>query len=385
MERGRSHLEDYIKSNGLILPNDIDKFKVNGIAEDHCIFCGEAHNHNRVFIYNLSGKMTKTSTEVFCCDTCNDEIELTLSETDVPTKGYNESKTRQRTRNFMELEFNQNVNKFFRHLIPSKDLYAKDNPDKCYVCENKVDTDSKEYLEVPVKFGPLMNGGNVHICNSCTVDLKDISDSYRQRIDQGAIFKSNCIKCKKSYYITSGENNSRVTNDAKTSFRMEYMCPECAYEVNDKLTPKSWLFLMENRSPRSGPMVRKIPRVCYACKGSFNIDLTIHHPHLEAAHLLEGDKVLCNNCSKQGIKKFLLEDFTYQFSDVIWIKLFSLEDEDGTYKFDLYRMPRGGKTFLEKEPFLKSSIAAESVLEAIAIIFDEVNMMINGKQSEIWE
>lgn len=384
MERGRTHLEDYIKSNGLILPDDRDKFKIGGIAEDHCVFCGEAHNHNRVFIYNLSGKMTKESTEVFCCDTCNDEIELTLAEIDTPIKRYNESNKTQRTRNFMEFEFDQSVNKFFRHLIPSKDLYAKDNPNKCYVCDSRLE-DAMECLQVPVKFGPLMNGGNVHICNSCAVDLRDISDSYRQRLDSGAIFKSSCIKCKKSYYITAGENHSRIANDSKVSFRMEYMCPECAYEVNDKLTPKSWLFLMENRSPRSGPMVRKIPRVCYTCKGSFTIDLTIHHPHLEAAHLLEDDKVICHNCSKQGIKKFLMDDFTYQFSDVIWIKLSSLDDSDGMYKFDLYRMPRGGKVFLEKEPFVKSSIAAENVLEAIAIIFDEVNMMMNGKQTEIWE
>lgn len=392
----KSSLELYLDSYGKDIPSSWGDYVAGGMFADLCVFCGKTHNDHEVF--RLDPILDeKREVKVFCCNECSQKIEQMIrynyplnSPTDIDYMD-EQAKNSRWHRLISGLQFNEDVYKYYTHLRPSRDYYAVQTYNRCYVCNNlqtlPEESNTWNTIDVPVTNSTRLSGGKVWICFECELKLTDIDLVYDMLIKTRNLVKHKCCSCEQYYYVDSLEHEVRVARNQGRAIKVEWLCPECTYNQIDILEPGDFLYLAENDAEvqeRFVPMLRdKQLDECYGCELNFFMDLSISRDYLYIIHSIH-DQIICEGCNTAGKKSFLLDPYVYKFIDKIFIQLKHGDrvNVDDYWDYTVVKFARGKH---ECEILFLGVTEESEGDEAIAIAMDEIYTKLYGDQQELWD
>lgn len=389
-------LDNYVSSYGVELPKDWTYYQIGHQHESSCVFCHEPHDYNRLFIYNPHNLKWRKETDAHTCDTCetaiinafryvyeeffstdvDDEIDLNVQASFRDDERAAVAIVERRIKLFNEsYEFDNSVHIRYNHLNYHKDVYTKKGDiSKCYFCEQEIQESNPTKIRVPVILGEIMNGGIAKACTYCTPrldhDLLGVDLNSIRNIDS-----SKCSNCSKHYLIDSSESAYRIQNKSA-----HHLCPECAYEQNDRVVAKDNIsFLESNLRDRRSPMERFKECRCNYCMSSFTIDLTLIYEVL-MKHKIENNLV-CTECRILHPKYLVNGCYVYKHNKHVWAVIYSTESK---WSYLILKIHPVKLTVLELLKTTKEYVISNQ-REAVSLAADECYKIVEGKQMEIWE
>ena len=384
--RSTSFLTTYIESRGHVLPEDYSNFVFGGVCESECVFCAEKHQNHSVFKYDI-GSNRKSDYGVYACGNCYEQIEEmeTLYAWEQPTRSksseYDMANENRKVRELKKFKFDNSTYKYYRHLRPDRDRYVRNNEcNSCYICNESIETMAQTAC-VPVSSFHMLSGGRIHICRKCEKYEIDFDEMYRIKVEAGEMHKCKCPNCKTAYYVDNEEQELRDKAKSISHLDLEWVCPECAYKAMDKVEVKSWLHNPENDVPRKEPMNRFSSGTCLSCKKHFYIDQMIFQNYLFMTHFVREDELVCTECSAAGVKTFLIRRNVFKYKRNMRIMIDEHEDEPLVWTFQCFRFSKVSGTM--PEHILTSHVPAHNSLEAMFVIYDELDKLFDGTQTEL--
>ena len=315
MDKNKTRLEEYIKSNGKRVPRDFrDYDSTQKRDKSHlCVFCTTIE-HDNIFLFSrdVNGKLSNTFSSI--CSDCSMQIDMTMVDTQeeehytgFPISGggwnddYDDHKAMSsddsawanhvplKLLEFMnQAKYDEDVYSWLLELDGRKFTYAKERSDTyCYFCDER--TEGIATMFVPVDSGNKLSGGNIRVCASCQKTLNE------QFVDV-PFATELCAHCDRPYYITYEEKNQRVENNAEGL----HLCPPCIYkQLEYEYTPQSNISRVSGvafaRFPYAKPPERHTTYDCKVCSRPVKFDLTVIASVYEEYNFLEG-LLCCTNC-----------------------------------------------------------------------------------------
>lgn len=397
IQRRRRELDRYIDSLGEELPIDFHEFISGALMQNRCIFCEDEHQGYMVYKMEPVNSTAKDMGIHACLD-CAQHVEALLQrEYDINTRqldditGPSEDEEkialRDRLMKIENLTFDPDVYMFLVHHKPNADRFITDTCNRCYICRaihpsHRLDfaytDDDWQTIEVPVTLDGTLASGKVWVCDQCQDDIGNVNEIYEDHVWSGNLFPCTCDSCKDKYYINKEEWAYRETF---TQYKPAWLCTECAYLYLDNLEDNHWLFLEDNRSPRHDVMHRFITQPCSACARSFYLDLMITSDHLRIRNFVRENFVICEACASEGVKSFLLHEYTFNFQNNIYIRMMR-EQEETQWDFSTIIL-RPGKSGLD-QVFAGRTEESDPV-EAVLVAMEETRLLFHGSQKELWD
>lgn len=286
-------LARYINSLGLELPLNWRVFKKGADNEDSCPFCGNPHNKLPVYRYRPSPIERELVEGLYCCITCNNDIDNMVdveysnaifeNEDDTPASDMQNH----RVTLFNNLgKFDQSaVFKYYQHLDEAIDRYASGFTARCYWCINIQDhtipNDAYQLMPVPVNAGQKeLSGGSIRCCHSCYSRLSVKNHDYVTTL---------CASCEQPYTIEISEHESRKVIGTVG----KYDCPSCAYKRI--LKARDAIYAAHQHVREVSPEPRYKHLGCVKCGTEITFDLMINEKYYRK-NVIKG-KVYCNVCA----------------------------------------------------------------------------------------
>lgn len=358
-------LERYINSLGNEIPADYEDYQSGNSMGKYCPLCSEYHDRlpfMQYFPYDVPFR-ERLVKQVHLCSSCTAIIEKNLlpvlfNLVEDPTF----EKTALKIQTFNNgSRFGSDVASYLSHLDIVTDTYAKIPLKRCYFCETILAGEKTSFvLRVPMDAETTIVEGSIYVCKK-----------HYQMLDltvQNNYYLTNCVECKKEYFITASEYDARVMSGSVTQ---QHYCGQCAYHKINELVPYDPLYLQENAGPiRETPMRRFLSKVCFACQQTFFLDLTIDHDLIRKTffHLQE---CLCSKCNK--LRDRQLMEFDSQ-------TLLAFKQEKEGWRYEIWRRHAVGKIKLA----LVSDFTDTSLTNLVQIAFHETLKSLLSKQLELW-
>lgn len=378
----RDYLDEYIQTHGGGLPGDARRFAAGYDFGELCVLCGNQHDHNSVFIYNILNSSRK-STTYHSCDECEEVIQRELVSTHFPefisrnNNVYTERDENTELRISMYnayRKFDTSVYKHYMYLNEHRDLYTNKNTIySCYFCKSYAPVKGSLKIEVPQDVSQILNGGIVLCCTECEYDImKGATD-----LVESPHITVQCASCKQAYSVTQDEYSARVNYN--TALLDKYMCPICTYaKINLLEAETSNLYIYQNEAPREEPISVLNWEICSACKVSVLLDLRLDHDYLERSYFYN-DECHCEKCGtiKRLTGRANHNKYVAHINGNVYLVVFK-QGKYWVYELIIYNFVTQQKTTVLK------SDTERDLIETITIGMEEGHKYTASKQYELW-